>query len=92
MTGKHIKKLTDKVWEYPDHDSLERECGLFPIEIYLERRRGTLRAYLEDHRKEVLEKAMELTPPARNSNKVLWWRQKYLTREEMSEKTNLWFS
>jgi hypothetical protein len=92
MTGKHIKKLTDEVWEYPDHNSLERECGLFPIEIYLERKRGTLRAYLEDNRKEVLEKAMELTPPAKNPNKVLWWRQKYLTREEMSEKTNLWSS
>jgi hypothetical protein len=92
MTGQHIKKLPNGVWEYPDHNLLERECGLFPMDIYLERRRGTLMAYLAEHRTEVLEKAIELTPPARNSNKVLWWRQSYLDKEEMADKRSFWFS
>ena len=74
-----------------NHDKLQRECGMFPIEVYLERRRGTLRKYLEENRKELLEEAMKMTPPARNPNKVLWWRQTYLTKEEMTEKNNFWF-
>ena len=91
MTGQHIVKISEEVWEYPNHDKLQRECGLFPIEVYLERRRGTLRKYLEENRKELLEEAMKMTPPARNPNKVLWWRQTYLTKEEMTEKNNFWF-
>ena len=65
-------KISEEVWEYPNHDKLQRECGLFPIEVYLERRRGTLRKYLEENRKELLEEAMKMTPAARNPNKVLW--------------------
>ena len=52
MTGQHIKKQGDGTWEYPDHDSLLRKCGLFPMKTYIERRRGTLRKYLEETKEE----------------------------------------
>lgn len=92
MIGNHVRKTSEEVWEYPKHDRLERQCGLFPIEVYLERRRGTLCTYLEENRKGMLEKAMEMMPPSRNPNKVLWWRQTYLTKEETTKKTHSWFS
>ena len=47
MTGVHIRKQEEEEWSYPDHEVLLEKCGLFPITIYLERRRGTLREYLE---------------------------------------------
>ena len=43
MTGKHIIKKDENTWEYPCHSDLQWECGLFSIETYIERRRGTLR-------------------------------------------------
>ena len=30
-------------WEYPDHRVLLIECGLFPMETYIERRKETLK-------------------------------------------------
>ena len=42
MTGQHIRKNADGSWDYPDHEKLERECGLFSIDTYIRRRRGTL--------------------------------------------------
>ena len=90
MTGKHIIKHSEDNWEYPCHASLQWECGLFGIETYIQRRRGTLRKYLEDNRKDLLEEAKRTKTPARNANKILWWNQKYITKEEMTEKTNFW--
>ena len=90
MTGRHIKKMEDGKWEYPNDQALQWKCGLFPIETYIERRRGTLRKYLEENRKEFLEEVEKIKAPARNANKILWWKQKYITKEEMTEKTNFW--
>ena len=72
MTGQHIRKGADGVWTYPNHESLEKKCGLFPIETYIKRRRGTLRKYLEENRKELLEEALDSKPPSKNSSKILW--------------------
>ena len=90
MTGKHITKNEDGTWEYPCHTDLQWKCGLFNIETYVERRRGTLRKYLTDNRGELLEEAMQTRKPARNANKILWWEQKFITKEEMTTKTNFW--
>ena len=91
MTGKHIRKNGDGSWSYPNHYLLEKECGLFPIRTYIKRRRGTLRKYLEDNREPLLEEAKKLTAPARNSQKVLWWRQSFISKEEMKNMQNFWF-
>jgi hypothetical protein len=91
MTGQHIRKRDDGVWEYPDHSELQRLCKLFPIETYLERRRGTLRKYMEENRGEMVERAQGMTRPARNPNKILWWRQKYMEKEELTAR-NFWTS
>ena len=52
MTSQHIRKNEDGTWTHPDHKDLEKRCGLFSIETYVERRRGTLRKYLEENRSE----------------------------------------
>ena len=54
MTGKHMKKIDGEKWEYPNHKELMKICKLHPIETYIERRRGTLRKYLENNQREFL--------------------------------------
>ena len=49
MTGKHTKKINGEKWEYPNHKELMKICKLHPIDTYIERRRGTLRKYLENN-------------------------------------------
>ena len=90
MTGQHIRKKEDGTWEYPKHENLQWKCGLFKIEIYIERRRGTLRKYLEENREELLNKATTTKTAARHANKILWWNQKFISKEEMTAKTNFW--
>ena len=58
MTGEHIRKRGER-WEYPDMINLQKKCGLFSIEEYVERRRGTLWEYLEANRKRLMEQALE---------------------------------
>ena len=43
MTGKHIRKIGENEWEYPDHGYLLEKCKLFSIDTYIERHRGTSR-------------------------------------------------
>ena len=90
MTGSHIRKKGEE-WEYPDHRILLLGCGLLPMKTYIERRRGTLWKYLKENRKELLEEAGKSVKHSRDVNKILWWEQSFLTREEMSERTNIWF-
>ena len=75
MSGKHIKKVDEGKWEYPNHEELLKICKLYPIERYIERRRGTLRRYFEEHRRDLLNSVQKVTPPSQQSNKVLWWNQ-----------------
>ena len=90
MTGQHIRKI-EKGWEYPNHEELMKKCKLFDIEVYIERRRGTLRKYLEENRKELLEKAQGIGRHCRNVNKIFWWNQKYVEKKEMDEmQKNMW--
>ena len=90
VTGRHIRKNQDGTWQYPDHESLQWKCGLFDIETYIKRRRGTLRKYLKEYRPELLEEAAKTKPASKNVNKILWWNQNYITKDEMTKKTNFW--
>ena len=80
MTGSHIRNDGEENWEYPDHDTLLQQCGLFPIDVYLERRRGTLCKYLESHRRELLQEAENCGRHCFNAHRVMWWKQPYLKK------------
>ena len=82
MTGRHIVKDGEGNWTYPDHRELLEKCGLLPIEVYIARRRGTVRKYFETYKKDLLDEVERLGPPARDPHKVLWWRQEWISREE----------
>ena len=82
MSGKHIKKVDEDKWEYPDHEELLEICKLHPIEKYIERRRGTLRRYFETYRKNLLDSVQKVTPPSKQSNKILWWNQPWINKLE----------
>ena len=87
MTNQHITKRGEGDWVYPDHGELERQCGLHPIATYIEQRRGTLRKYLEDFRPDLLAAALATRAPARHPNKLLWWNQPYITKEDFTHFT-----
>ena len=90
MTGSHIRKTGDG-WEYPKHEELLKKCRLFPIDVYLERRRGTLREYLMKYRNNLLQKAIETKKNCRNVHKILWWDQPWISKRDMQHLTNLWY-
>ena len=45
---------------------------------------------MDENRVELVEEAAQTTTPARNPNKILWWNQKHMNKEEMTKKTNFW--
>ena len=90
MTGSHIRTVGEDEWEYPDHDVLLKKCGLFSIDIYLQRRRGTLCKYLETYRKDLLEEAEKCGRHCLNVHKVMWWNQAYLQKQDMPSLSNFW--
>ena len=83
LTGQHIRKKNDFEWEYPDHDKLLKQCGLVGIETYIQRRRGTLYKYLEDHKPDLLVAAKETRRHCKDVHKIMWWTQKWIKRSEM---------
>ena len=90
MTGQHIRKERDGEWTIPDHTELLKKCHLFPIEVYIERRRGTLHRYLERHRRDLLLSAHTTTQHCRAVNSILWWRQTWITKSDMDMLTSQW--
>ena len=88
MTNSHIRKDPQGNWHYPDHGKLMRECGLQTVEVYIRRRRGTLRQYFETYKPELLKEVTSIGAPARASNKILWWRQPWIEKKERREDWN----
>ena len=94
MSGNHIRKLMNNQWTYPDHEVLLKQCGILDIDIYIyiKRRRGTLRKYLQESRSHLLQKAITTGKHARDSNKILWWNQSWIAKSEMKNHSKFWFS
>ena len=78
MTRKHIRKEKEGKWTYPAHEELRKICKLESIETYIQRRRGTLRRYLEVKRKEFFSSIQKVKAPSKQSNKILWWKQPWI--------------
>ena len=82
MTGKHIRKLEEGKWEYPDHEDLREKCKLARIEEYIEKRKENLRTFLTKERPALWEEMKRTKQPARDVRKVLWWEQELVSRED----------
>ena len=91
MTNSHIRKVDGNRWEYPNHGELEFQCGLFDMETYIKRRRGTLRKYLEEHRGDLLREAEVEARHSGDVHKILWWEQDWIEKDEMMEIKKFWF-
>ena len=83
MTGRHIRKLGEGRWEYPNHEQLRKKCELLRIEEYIEKRKGNLRTFLMKERKELWEEVKKTRPPARDVKKILWWEQNLVSTEDI---------
>ena len=92
MTGQHIRKLGENQWNYPAHELLLKKCGLLEIDIYIARRRGTLRKYLEENRLGLLQDAEKTKRHAKDVNKIMWWNQPCLDKTELNNHSNFWFN
>ena len=92
MTGQHIRKLGENQWNYPEHEKLLKKCGLFDIDIYITRRRGTLRKYLEETKPELLQDAEKTKKHPKDVNRIMWWNQPCLTKSELNNHSNFWFN
>ena len=90
MTGCHIR-MEGGGWEYPSHNVLELKYKLFPVETYIKRQRGTMWKYFKEFRRGLLEEAKRTKATPRSLNKVLWWKQPYITKKEMQELQNFWY-
>ena len=88
ITGQHIQRDAQGKWTYPDHNELLSKCGLQLIGVYVERRRGTLRLYLQECKVDLIREVQELHPPARDSHRVLWWNQEW-REKELDESTGM---
>ena len=92
LTGKHIRKHDEENWEYPNHDVLLKECGLLPLEVYIERRQGTLRTYLQEYRADLLTEADKITKHCKDVNKILWWNQPWKIKSDVTNLSKFWFT
>ena len=70
---KHIKKHGDGSWEYPNREELLKKFRLLDIEVYIERRQGTLREYLQNNRESLLREAESTESHCYDGKKILWW-------------------
>ena len=92
MTGRHIRKVGENQWEYPKHEELLIKCGLFPIKVYIQRQRGTLQRFLEENRSELMKEAQKVEPHHNDVGKILWWKQKCLTKRDWKGLKDFWQS
>ena len=90
LTNTHIRKLENGKWVHPTHGPLLRQCGLFPMNVYLERRRGTLRKYLETYREGLLQRAENCNRHCFDVRKVMWWNQPFLYKIDMDH-SDFWY-
>ena len=90
MTGVHIRKCLDGTWVFPEHGPLFEKCRLLPIGTYIARRRSTLRGYLEMYKADLWREVQGISPPALDAQKILWWRQSFVSREEMAKLNRQW--
>ena len=91
LTNEHIRKGEGDTWKYPDHKKLLKKCRLLPIEKYIERRRGTLRTYLEENRKELMDETKDVRKHCKDVHKILWWEQEWTTKKGLGEYTKEWW-
>jgi len=74
LTGKVGRYLPrEDRWVYPPIDEALEEAGLFPIEVYLNRRQNHLVDYVAT--RPLLDLCQECTRPDGSSRAQLWWEQ-----------------
>ena len=75
MCGNSIK-LDPKTneWFYPKTENVLKQCGLLPIEYYIQQRRNTLYSYIKIRL--IYSKCIASSPLQSNANQLTWWKQK----------------
>ena len=68
MKGRHIRKENEGEWAYPEHEELRKICKLEKIDTYIQRRRGTLRKYLEEKWTDFFSSIRKVRAPSKQSN------------------------
>ena len=74
IAGRHIKELEDGTYYCPPMDEVLKAAGMETIEVYMERRRNTIRNYAVTNA--VYGRCIRSTAMSTNVNKVVWWKIK----------------
>ena len=62
------------VWHHPKTENVLKQCGLLPIEHYIQQRRNTLNHYIKA--RPIYSKCIASKPLQSNVNQLTWWSQK----------------
>jgi hypothetical protein len=74
ITGRHLKELEDGTYFCPPMKDVFNAAGMETIEVYMDRRRNTVRKYAGTSA--VYGKYIRSTAMSTNVNKVVWWEIK----------------
>ena len=74
ITGRHIKELEDGTYFCPSMKEVLKAAGMETIEVYMDRRRNTVRKYAATSA--VYGRCIRSTAMSTNVNKVVWWEIK----------------
>ena len=87
-----LQKGSDEKWSYPDHEIFLKMCKLFPMDVYLEQRRGMLRDYLNKYCKDLFAELQLLSHHCNATNKKFWWEQPWMTKSSLRDLQKIWNS
>ena len=78
MCGNNIKYNPENdLWTYPKSEDVLKQCGLLPIEFYIQQRRNTIETYIKQ--RPIYNKCLASKPLQNNVNQLTWWTQKLNT-------------
>ena len=83
ITGRHIKELEDGTYFYPPMlDEVLKAAGMETIEVYMERRRKTIRNYAVTSA--VYGRCIQSTAMSTNVTKDVWWETR-ITKDSQND-------
>ena len=80
ITRRFIQSNPDGTWTCPENKMTLQEAGLFPLRVYVERRRKTVYQYVSQ--RPILQQCLLSNPVATAPNKGVWWQQPFCSLEK----------
>jgi hypothetical protein len=73
IARRHIKQKEDGTWFHPPSHEVLEECGLLPIEDYIQKRKDTVMKYARG--RPILDECMASSQASGANGHFVWWSQ-----------------